>query len=285
MNNAPQLASGKNHSDENFPVASVLIHPRHRAPIMAFYHFARAADDVADHEHASPDEKLHLLDDMRLSLLGQSESSPVSAHLHHALSERGLTNQHGLDLLEAFRRDVTKLRYQNWDELMDYCRYSAMPVGRFVLDVHGESQAAWPRNDALCAALQIINHLQDCGKDYRQLNRVYIPEPLLQKAGLTPAAFAADKACPALLAIIRDLARKTAGLLEISASFADHIKDLRLGLEVAVIQKLAEDLNTILQQRDPLSQKVHHSKARALGQATSAAISFLLCRPFRGGRA
>ena len=80
-----------------------------------------------------------------------------------------------LDLLEAFRRDVTKLRYADWDELMDYCRYSATPVGRFVLDVHGESAPTWPANDALCAALQVINHLQDCAKDYREIDRVYLP--------------------------------------------------------------------------------------------------------------
>ena len=95
------------------------------------------------------------------------------------LLERGFSDQHALDLLEAFRRDVTKLRYRDWDDLMDYCRYSAMPVGRFVLDVHGESPDTWPANDALCAALQIINHLQDCAKDYRDLDRVYIPQAAL----------------------------------------------------------------------------------------------------------
>ena len=82
---------------------------------------------------------------------------------------------------------MTKLRYANWNELLDYCRYSAMPVGRFVLDVHGESRDTWPANDALCAALQIINHLQDCAKDYRQLDRVYLPMDLLERAGAVAA--------------------------------------------------------------------------------------------------
>ena len=77
----------------------------------------------------------------------------------------------------------TKLRYADWDELMDYCRYSAMPVGRFVLDVHGEDRATWPANDALCAALQVINHLQDCAKDYRELDRVYLPHDVLAAHG------------------------------------------------------------------------------------------------------
>ena len=82
--------------------------------------------------------------------------------------------------------DVTKRRYRDWDDLMNYCRYSAMPVGRFVLDVHGEPRSTWPANDALCAALQIINHLQDCGEDYRNLDRVYLPLDLL--AAMAPGS-------------------------------------------------------------------------------------------------
>ena len=134
MSNAAALASGKGHRDENFPVASFLIRPRHRAVILAFYRFARAADDVADHATAPAEERLRLLDEMRLTLLGETHSAPEAARLREVLSERRLNPQHGLDLLEAFRRDVTKLRYRDWDDLMDYCRVSAMPVGRFVLD-------------------------------------------------------------------------------------------------------------------------------------------------------
>ena len=183
MSNAADLASGKGHTDENFPVASVLIAKEHRPPVMAFYRFARIADDVADSETAPPEQKLALLEQMRASLTGESDASPEGVGLRKALAERDLTNQHGLDLLEAFRRDVTKLRYASWDELIDYCRYSAMPVGRFVLDVHGESKAIWPANDALCAALQVINHLQDCAKDFRTLNRVYLPIDDLRSHG------------------------------------------------------------------------------------------------------
>ncbi len=96
----------------------------------------------------------------------------------------GCRPRHAQDLLHAFRQDVTKLRYANWDELIDYCSRSAMPVGRFVLDVHGESRDTWPASDALCAALQIINHLQDCAADYRTLDRVYIPLDALAARGI-----------------------------------------------------------------------------------------------------
>jgi hydroxysqualene synthase len=258
MSSVAELQSGKDHKGENFPVASVLIAPQHRPPVMAFYKFVRAADDVSDNPQATAEEKLALLEQMRASLTGESDAVPEGVHLRTVLAQRGLSPVHALDLLEAFRCDCTKLRYQGWDDLIDYCRYSAMPVGRFVLEVHGESQSLWPANDALCAALQVINHLQDCGKDYRELNRVYIPEPLL--AGIGVEALAQTKADPALVAVIAGLAGKNAELLERSRVFSRGIKDGRLALEVDLIQTLADDLNSLLMKRDPLSQPVHHSK-------------------------
>jgi squalene synthase HpnC len=260
MSSVADLQSGKGHNDENFPVASFLIAPKNRPPVLAFYKFVRAADDVSDSATAAPEEKLALLEQMRASLVGESDCVPEGAGLRTVLAERGLSPVHALDLLEAFRRDCTKLRYRDWDDLIDYCRYSAMPVGRFVLDVHGEDKSLWPANDALCAGLQVINHLQDCAKDYRELNRVYIPEPMLAAAGIGVDALAQDKANPALSGVISALARKNAELLDISRPFARGIKDGRLALEVDLIQTLADDLNTMLMNRDPLSQPVHHSK-------------------------
>jgi len=260
MSNVAELQSGKGHKDENFPVASFLIAPKHRPAVLAFYKFVRAADDVADSATATPDEKLALLEQMRASLVGESDAVPEGVALRKVLAAQGLSSVHALDLLEAFRRDCTKLRYRDWDDLIDYCRYSAMPVGRFVLDVHGEPQSLWPANDALCAALQVINHLQDCAKDYRELDRVYIPEPLLTAAGVGVEALGEDKANPALAGVIRGLAIRNAELLDISRPFARGIRDGRLALEVDLIQTLADDLNTMLLNRDPLSQGVHHSK-------------------------
>src|SRR5206468_11721315 len=153
-------------------------------------------------------EKLHLLDQMRRSLVGETDAVETGVRLRELLAQRGITNRHALDLLEAFRRDVTKLRYRDWDDLVDYCSVSAMPVGRFVLDVHGESPASWPLNDALCAALQIVNHLQDCGRDYRSLNRVYVPLDAFAAAGTTPEALADAAGSPQLRAALRDVATR-----------------------------------------------------------------------------
>ncbi|HKQ45716.1 MAG TPA: squalene synthase HpnC [Rhizomicrobium sp.] len=278
MSSVADLQSGKGHKDENFPVASFLIAPRYRPPVLAFYKFVRAADDVSDNAASSAEEKLALLEQMRRSLAGESDAVPQGVVLRKVLAERGLSPVHALDLLEAFRRDCTKLRYQDWDDLLDYCRYSAMPVGRFVLDVHGEDKGLWPANDALCAALQVINHLQDCAKDYRELNRVYIPQPLLADAGIGVEALGQAKADPALRSVLSGLARRNAQLLETSRPFARGIQDGRLAMEVDLIQTLADDLNGILIARDPLSQAVHHSKTDVAALFLKRLPAFALMR-------
>jgi squalene synthase HpnC len=267
VKDADDFASGKGHRDENFPVASRLVRPELRPTILAFYRFARAADDVADHETANAEQKLAQLDRLEAGLRGETGASPQGEALHASLQARGLADRHALDLLEAFRRDVTKQRYADWAELMDYCRYSAAPVGRFVLDLHGESSALWPLNDALCAALQVINHLQDCAKDYRSLDRVYIPTDVLAAQGIGVESLSDRQASPPLRAAIAGLARRTGELLNQSRSFADRIADRRLALEVGVIQALAESLAHRLARRDPLSQRVHHHPVEAVGLA------------------
>jgi squalene synthase HpnC len=269
---AVQIEASKDHKGENFPVASFILKPAYRRVIMAFYRFARSADDVSDHETLEPEAKLAALETMRAALAGESEGDATAAALRLALAERGLSAEHGFDLLAAFRRDVTQTRYADWADLMDYCRYSAMPVGRFVLDVHGEDRATWPASDALCAALQVINHLQDCAKDYRELDRVYLSQDEMAKAGVGVEALAAPAASPALRSVIVGMARKTLDLLDRSRPFARQIKDGRLAYEVALIQRLAEDLTARLITRDPLSERVHHRPIEVAGLAILAGV-------------
>ena len=211
------------------------------------------------------------LERMRATLAGETDDDPPALALREVQIERGLDPQHGLDLLQAFRQDVIKNRYADWAELIDYCRYSAMPVGRFVLDVHGESRTTWPASDALCAALQVINHLQDCAKDYRDLDRVYLSQDALSAQGIEVGALSAAKASPALRSVIVDMAQKTALLLDQSRPFASQIKDGRLAYEVALIQRLAEGLVARLIAHDPLSERVHHRPLDVLGLAILAA--------------
>ena len=272
--------SGKGHQDENFPVGSALIAPRHRPVVLAFYRVARLADDLADDPNLAPRDKLARLGLIESSLLGRSGEIAPAVRLRAVLAERGLTHDHLLDLLEAFRRDAVKNRYADWAELMDYCRYSAAPVGRFMLDVHGESQRLWPASDALCAALQVINHLQDCAKDFREMNRVYVPLDAFAAEGLGVEALSAPAASPALRRVIAGLATRTGALLQASAALAPATADLRIGLEIGVIQSIAGALVRRLQRRDPLSQRVHLKRAEMLGFAAAGAAGVVVRRLF-----
>jgi len=273
MTSASELRSGKTHRDENFPVASWIIHPRHRALILAFYNFVRTADDIADHATLPGEEKLRLLDLLEAELLGQGDSQPEAVNLRRALAERSMPPRHALDVLIAFRMDVTKLRYENWDEVIHYCRYSAMPVGRFMLDVHGESKSTWAASDALCAGLQINNHLQDCGKDYRDLNRVYLPRDALAAAGASVEALGERRASPQLLQCLHALAARTETLLDESKSLSAEVRDFRLGVEISVIQAFADRIVRLLKVRDPLSERVHLSPVELLAHTLGGVAS------------
>ena len=273
MTSASELRSGKTHRDENFPVASWIIHPRHRALILAFYNFVRTADDIADHATLEADKKLSYLDLLEAELLGQGDTQPEAVSLRQALAERSMPPRHALDVLIAFRMDVTKLRYENWDEVIHYCRYSAMPVGRFMLDVHGESTSSWAASDALCAGLQINNHLQDCGKDFRDLNRVYLPRDALAAAGANVEELGRERASAPLLQCLHALAVRTELLLHESKSLSAEVRDFRLGCEISVIQAFADKIVGLLKVRDPLSERVHLSPLELLAQSLGGIAS------------
>jgi len=280
MTRSGELRSGKGAHDENFPVASRLIKRRHRPVILAFYEFVRVADDIADHPELSSTEKITRLDRLEASLLGNGDE-PEGLRLHKVLNSRGLSTRHAQDLLSAFRQDATKLRYANWEDLIDYCSRSAMPVGRFVLDVHGEARDTWPASDALCAALQIINHLQDCARDYRVLDRVYVPLDALAASGANVEALGEDQASSALQNCLRGLVGRTSTLLGDSRGLDAKVSDTRLALEISVIQSLASRLLAVLLVRDPLSERVHLSKTEALATAVTGSSRALLRRLLR----
>jgi squalene synthase HpnC len=279
---AAQHRSGKGSGDENFPVASWVVAQPYRRPILSFYEFVRIADDIADHASMPPDDKLAHLNSLEGSLLGHNQDNPAGVTLRSALAERNLSPQHAQDLLRAFRQDVTKNRYTDWDDLIDYCRYSAMPVGRYVLDVHGESRATWPASDNVCAVLQIINHLQDCVKDYHNIDRVYIPLDALSAAGSNVEALNAPRATPELLSCLHGLADRTGVMLEEGSQLPIQIKDMRLSLEIAAIVTLARHFVQLLRTRDPLSENVRLGKFGVAGVGLLGAAKGLLNRIVSG---
>jgi farnesyl-diphosphate farnesyltransferase len=256
--------SGKDRGDENFPVGSLLIRRDLRAHVHAFYAFARNADDIADSATLAADAKIDRLDAMEDVLLGRSDvGSPSALRLRASLAETGVTTRHSLDLLIAFRRDATKLRYADWDELYDYCRYSAMPVGRHVLDLHGEDRATYVPSDALCVSLQVLNHLQDCAKDLAALDRCYLPGVVVEDLRGTAATPALRRVIDALLDRVDTLNRTAVDLPRLTRS-------RRLRLETAVIVGLAHRLTRRLRHGDPVARRVRLTKGDAVASMLGA---------------
>ncbi len=265
--------SGKDRGGENFPVGSWLIKKPLRPHVYAFYRFARNADDIADASDLSADEKLRRLDRMGAVLDGASgDDAPTAAAMRVTLAATGVPATHCRDLLDAFRLDATKLRYANWDELMAYCRLSASPVGRFLLDLHGESRDTWAASDALCNALQVINHLQDCADDYREIDRVYIPEDLLAAAGIGVTALSAPASSPALRRVLDQCLDLTRPLVAQARALPGGVRSPGLRRESAVIVTLAERLMALLARRDPLAERVKLGRMDMLLAAVSGLL-------------
>ncbi len=256
-----ETPSGKNAETENFPVGSILIRPDLRPHVHAFYLFARAADDISDNPLLSAKDKVLRLDCFGAALVDDKILDvPGVVPLRNSLKATGVTPQHSLDLLTAFKRDASQLRYRDWDDLMDYCRFSASPVGRHVLALHGIGENTWPANDALCSALQVINHIQDCACDYRELDRVYVPLNILKAHRSDPAELAQSKSTPGLTAALQEMLDKTEQLLSVARGFPPVVTDTRLKMEVSVICVIAERLVKLLRRRDPLCDNVKLSK-------------------------
>lgn len=257
-----ETPSGKGRGGENFPVGSFLIRRDLRAHVHAFYRFARNADDIADNPALAAEEKIGRLDRMAAILDGApGQDSPAAAAMRESLIETRVTAQHCHDVLRAFRLDATKLRYQDWDDLMAYCRYSAAPVGRQLLDLHGESRETWPASDALCSALQVLNHLQDCADDYRRLDRVYLPVADLVAAGIGVDALEAPASSPQLRQVLDSLLDRTATLVETARGLPPRVAATGLRWESAVIVELAARLTGRLRRGDPLAARVKLRKS------------------------
>jgi len=253
--------SGKDRQDENFPVASRLIRPDLRPHVHVFYAFARNADDIADSPHLAPEEKLARLDVMEAVLLGRAdEGSPSALALRRSLARTGVTPVHATELLIAFRRDATKQRYATLSELYDYCRFSAFPVGRYVLDLHKEHHSTHAPSDALCGALQVLNHLQDCAKDLEMLDRCYLPEGLMADFGTSVADLRRPAMTPGMRKVFGSVLHRVERMTRFASDLPKRVKDRRLRMETAAIVGLAKRLAVRLERGDPLAAPVKLSK-------------------------
>lgn len=270
---------GRTIATENFPVASRLISSRFRPVIIAYYRMARLADDIADHPGLAGPEKVRRLDAIDAVLAGRAEPQPHEApeqaarDVREAFAARGLAIEHARHLLQAFRSDALNRPCRTWSDLLAYCRYSANPVGRFLLDLHDEESFAYPAADALCTALQILNHVQDCQDDCRDLQRVYVPSAWLDERGLTARSLLAPRATPDLRAIIDRLLDGVDRLNREAAVLPRQIRRRGLRMEAAAILAISRRLAAKLRRKDPFAGRVALSGAEKIGAMASGVVS------------
>lgn len=241
---------------ENFPVGSHLLPKAGRVALWHTYRFARYADEIADNPAYAPEDKHRWLDGLDTALTsGDTTDVPVSLHPFYTEVQTGrLSRIWPQKLLHAFHQDVDKQRYSNWEELEDYCRHSAVPVGRMVLEACGEDEAHLDAADKLCIVLQLLNHAQDIKSDYTQRNRIYLPQTWLEAGAEND--FTQDRLTPALRQTLDRLLDECTKLLAHTATLPSSIQSLRLRWELAFTLELAHQLLTRLRHGDPMATRI-----------------------------
>jgi len=277
-----ETPSGKGAGDENFPVGSMLLPARLRPHVAKFYAFARAIDDIADNPDLAPEDKVARLDGFDRALTGALDGDDAYAKAYAIRESCAATDvpvKHCRDLIVAFKQDAVKLRYRDWDDLMCYCDNSASPVGRYLLDLHGESRDGYRYSDALCNALQVINHLQDCQDDYRTLDRVYLPEPWLHAGGAKVEDLDAARANAGVRAVIDRCLDGTEALMDDARLLPAALRSRSLAMESSAIVVLAETLIGQLRRRDPVAERVELGKPHFLWCCLVGVVRTLAGRP------
>ncbi len=275
-----ETPSGKGAGDENFPVGSLLVSRALRPQVASYYAFARAIDDIADNPELAAETKIARLQGFAEAIHGAHREDPAYAKAQAcraALLLRSVPLHHASDLTIAFIQDARQSRYADWAELLGYCENSANPVGRFLLALHEtEDPAAYKASDALCTALQVINHLQDCGEDYRQLDRCYLPQDWMAAEGARTEELAGGSLSPAMRRVLDRCLDATEALLAEARPLPGRLPSRRLALEAATIYRLACRLTVALRRRDPLAERVAFGKSAMLRAALGACCAVFL---------
>ncbi|MEC8265222.1 MAG: squalene/phytoene synthase family protein [Pseudomonadota bacterium] len=258
------LMSGKSYSDENFPVASFLMTKKIRSIVRVFYFFARMADDIADHQNLSTNKKKEILLFFDHSIAkNKKTNNQIINNMISKFKDLPSGKKYSRNLLKAFMMDASNKKYRKWEDLLYYCRFSANPVGRFVIDAVNEKKnikAIYEASDNLCTALQIINHMQDCQKDFRQLNRVYIPESLLKKYSLNKKILDKNQSSKNFVKLKIEIIDNILSSLKKTKKGLSQISSWRLRKETFIILNIAKRLCNLLKRNDPLKENIKLSR-------------------------
>ena len=270
-----ETPSGKDAAYENFPVGSWLLPAAMRPHIATFYCFARVIDDIADSPDLEPEDKIARLNGFAAALKdGRDDGGAfeIGLRMRTSLEETDIPIRHCLDLIDAFKQDAVKKRCNDWHDLMDYCIRSASPVGRYLIDLHGGSDDGYGPSDALCNALQVINHLQDCKDDYLTLDRVYLPGDWMDQEGMDVTALAEGQSSPQVRRVINRTLSATEDLMVEAWRLPGVLRSRRLAMESAGILNIADRLIARLRTEDPIAARVALTKTGYAWQCLRGAI-------------
>lgn len=253
------VAARRPSGGDSLPVSPRLL-PRHLRPHAgAFLRFLRLAGEVADDTDLEPETKLAYLDALERALTtGQAKHAYLrpAIELRASLQTTGVSDRHARQILRAFRRDAVGARCHTWGDLLLYCRFSSNPIGRYLLDLHGEPAGAGPASDALCSAVQILHHLQHGRDDWTALGRCYLPLGWFDEAGISVERMVESRTDPKLRALFDRLLDNTDRLLQRAAVLPRLITHRGLRVEAAVVLSHAEALSRRLRARDPMRKRV-----------------------------
>lgn len=250
----------KNKHQENFPVGMMMFNKNIRKIVADYYRFARYADDIADNPHLKPQNKVEKLYELEEIFTGQKsykgQKLKFVQTLKDEFAKHNLSPDLATDLLIAFRKDSLGFDYQTWGQLVDYCKYSAAPVGKFMLAVHQENPSTFLPATSLCVALQIVNHVQDLKYDVSLLKRLYLPAEIMKKYHLRQEDLVQNKSSISVQKAVKHIMEKTLGLVKEGSILPELIKSLSLRIEVCIILSLTNIMIKKILKGDILAQEI-----------------------------
>lgn len=250
----------KNKHQENFPVGMMMFNKNIRKVVSDYYRFARYADDIADNPHIKPQVKVDKLYELEEIFTGQRSYKGQKLKFVQTLKDEfaahNLAPSLATDLLIAFRKDSLGFDYQTWGQLVDYCKYSAAPVGKFMLAVHQENPSTFLPATSLCVALQIVNHIQDLKYDVSLLKRLYLPADIMKKYHLQKEDLIQNKSSVSLQKAVKHIMEKTLGLVKEGSILPELIQSLSLRMEVCIILSLTNIMIKKILKGDILAQEI-----------------------------
>lgn len=247
----------KQAKDENFPVG-MLISPKLKNIVQTYYQAARDADDAADNPLLSAEQKKAALDNIELAFRQPDMPTEFksAAKLGRLFAAENLDSSLYTDLLTAFRMDAENKPIEIWEQLLNYCNYSAAPVGRFMLAIHNENPSSYLPAATLCAVLQITNHLQDLKKDAVNLQRFYLPHKMMEQHGARYSDIYLSFTKPALREVINETTGKLRMMLQDAEPIFKIVKNIRLKWELGVIFSLTNSMIKKIERRDVLHDNI-----------------------------